>query len=329
MKRREFITLLGGAVATPSLLWPRAACAQQPGRLFRIGFLGGADPIGYAAQLEALRLGLQAHGYVIGRNVEIEYRWAQGRYERLPALAAELVALKVDLIITQGTPAAIVAKQTTSTVPIVMAIVGNPIESGIVTSLARPGGNITGASFFHPELNGKRLELLKTLKPDLARAAALVHPDNAAMVAVLRAVEETARALDISLQRLEVRTLDEVEAALSLAKTQVQGVVVVDEGLFIANAGRIAQLAIKNGLSSIGFRQYCEAGGLAASGVDFLHIWRRSMALVDKILKGAKPADLPIEQATRFELLINLQTARALGLEVPPTLLARADEVIE
>jgi putative tryptophan/tyrosine transport system substrate-binding protein len=276
-----------------------------------------------------LRLGLQDHGYVIGRHVEIEYRWAQGRYERLPALAAELVALKIDLIITQGTPAAVVAKQATSTIPIVMAVVGNPIESGIVTSLARPGGNITGSSFFHPELNGKRLELLKTLKPDLARAAALVHPDNAAMPAVLRAVEETARALDISLQRLEVRTLEEVEAALALAKTQVQGMVVVDEGLFIANAGRVAQVAIKNGLPSIGFRQYCEAGGLAAYGVDFIHIWRRSMALVDKILKGAKPADLPIEQATRFELIVNLQTARTLGLEVPPTLLARADEVIE
>jgi putative tryptophan/tyrosine transport system substrate-binding protein len=329
MRRREFITLLGGAAAAPSLLLSRAACAQQPGRVVRIGFLGGADPIGYAAQLEALRLGLQDHGYVIGRNVEIEYRWADGRYERLPALAAELVALKVDLIITQGTPAAVVAKQATSTIPIVMAVVGNPIETGIVTSLARPGVNITGSSFFHPELNGKRLELLKTLKPDLARAAALVHPDNAAMAAVLRAVEETAIALDITLQRLEVRTLEEVEAALALAKTQVQGVVVVDEGLFIANAGRIAQFAINNGLPTIGFRQYCEVGGLAAYGVDFLHIWRRSMALVDKILKGAKPADLPIEQATRFELLINLKTARALGLEVPPTLLARADEVIE
>jgi putative tryptophan/tyrosine transport system substrate-binding protein len=329
MKRREFITLLGGAVVTPSFLWPRAVCAQQPGRVFRIGFLGGADPVGYAAQLEALRLGLQDHGYVIGRNVEIEYRWAEGRYERLPALAAELVALKVDLIITQGTPAAVVAKQATSTIPIVMAVVGNPIETGIVTSLARPGGNITGSSFFHPELNGKRLELLKTLKPDLARAAALVHPDNAAMAAVLRAVEETAIALDITLQRLEVRTLEEVEVAFALAKTQVQGVVVVDEGLFIANAGRVAQLAIKHGLPTIGFRQYCEAGGLAAYGVDFLHIWRRSMALVDKILKGAKPADLPIEQATRFELLINLQTAKTLRIEVSPILLARADEVME
>src|SRR5262249_34749745 len=320
---------LGVAAAAPSLLWSRAARAQQPGRVVRIGFLGGADPVGYAAQLEALRLGLQDHGYVIGRNVEIEYRWADGRYERLPALAAELVALKVDLIITQGTPAAVVAKQATSTIPIVMAIVGNPIETGIVTSLARPGGNITGSSFFHPELNAKRLELLKTLKPDLARAAALVHPDNAAMVAVVRAMEETAIALDITLQRLEVRTLEEVEAAFAQAKTQVDGVVVVDEGLFIANPGRIAQFAINNELPTIGFRQYCEAGGLAAYGVDFQYIWRRSMALVDKILKGAKPADLPIEQATRFELLINLKTARALGREVPPTLLVRADEVIE
>jgi putative ABC transport system substrate-binding protein len=325
MERRDFITLLGGAAAA----WPLAAQAQQAGRTYRIGFLGGADPIGYAAQLEALRLGLQDHGYVIGRNVEIEYRWAEGSYERLPALASELVALNVDLIITQGTPAAVAAKQATTTIPIVMAVVGNPIETGIVTGLARPGGNITGSSFFHPELNGKRLELMKTLSPGLARAGALVHPDNTAMAAVLRAMEEMARALNITLQRVEVRALEELDGAFALAKTQVEALIVVDEGLFIANAGRIAQLAIKSGLPSIGFREYCEAGGLAAYGVNFPHIWRRSMALVDKILKGAKPADLPIEQATRFELIINLKTAKALGLEVPPTLLARADEVIE
>jgi ABC-type uncharacterized transport system substrate-binding protein len=325
IRRREFITLLGGAAAA----WPLAAQAQQAGRTYRIGFLGGADPIGYAAQLEALRLGLQDHGYVIGRNVEIEYRWAEGSYERLPALASELVALNVDLIITQGTPAAVAAKQATTTIPIVMAVVGNPIETGIVTGLARPGGNITGSSFFHPELNGKRLELMKTLSPGLARAGALVHPDNTAMAAVLRAMEEMARALNITLQRVEVRALEELDGAFALAKTQVEALIVVDEGLFIANAGRIAQLAIKSGLPSIGFREYCEAGGLAAYGVNFPHIWRRSMALVDKILKGAKPADLPIEQATRFELIINLKTAKALGLEVPPTLLARADEVIE
>jgi putative tryptophan/tyrosine transport system substrate-binding protein len=282
-----------------------------------------------AAQLEALRLGLQDHGYVVGRNVEIEYRWAEGSYERLPALAAELVALRVDLIITQGTPAAVAAKQATTTIPIVMAVVGNPIETGIVTGLARPGGNITGSSFFHPELNGKRLELMKTLSPGLARAGALVHPDNTAMAAVLRTMEEMARALNITLQRVEVRALEELDAAFALAKTQVEALIVVDEGLFIANAGRIAQLAIKNGLPSIGFREYCEVGGLAAYGVNFPHIWRRSMALVDKILKGAKPADLPIEQATRFELIINLKTAKALGLEIPATVVARADEVIE
>jgi putative tryptophan/tyrosine transport system substrate-binding protein len=323
--RREFITLVGGA----AIAWPLVARAQQAGMTHRIGFLGGADPIGYAAQLEALRLGLQDHGYVVGRNVEIEYRWAEGSYERLPALAAELVALRVDLIITQGTPAAVAAKQATTTIPIVMAVVGNPIETGIVTGLARPGGNITGSSFFHPELNGKRLELMKTLSPGLARAGALVHPDNTAMAAVLRTMEEMARALNITLQRVEVRALEELDAAFALAKTQVEALIVVDEGLFIANAGRIAQLAIKNGLPSIGFREYCEVGGLAAYGVNFPHIWRRSMALVDKILKGAKPADLPIEQATRFELIINLKTAKALGLEIPATVVARADEVIE
>jgi putative tryptophan/tyrosine transport system substrate-binding protein len=325
MRRREFIALIGGAAAA----WPITAWAQQARRTYRIGLLGGAGPIGYAAQLEAMRLGLEDHGYVAGRNVEIEYRWAEGRYERLPGLAAELVALKVDLIITQGTPAAIVAKQATSTIPIVMAIVGSPVESGIATALSRPGGNVTGSSFFHPEVNAKRLEILKTLNPDLARVGALVHPENAAMAAVLHSMEETARALNIMLQRVEMGTLDKLDAAFALAKKQVEALIVVDEGVFIVNASRIAQLAVKIGLPSIGFRQYCEAGGLAAYGVDYPHIWRRSMALVDKVLKGTKPADLPIEQATRFELIINLKTAKALSLEIAPILLARADEVIE
>ena len=324
MKRREFITLLGGAATA----WPFGARAQPGARIYRIGFLGGADPVGYAAQIKALHLGLVDHGYVEGRNIEIAYRWAEGRYERLPALAAELVALNVDLIITQGTPAAVVAKEATSTIPIVMAIVGNPVESGIVPSLARPGGNLTGSSFFHPEINGKRLELMKTLLPRLARAGVLVHPNNAAMPAVLHEMEATARGLQVSLKRVEVHDVDALDAAFDLAG-RIDALTVVDEGLFIANRRRIAEFAIKRGLPSIGFREYCEVGGLAAYGVDFPHIWRRSMALVDKILKGAKPADLPIEQATRFELIINLKTAKALGLEVPPTLLARADEVIE
>jgi len=326
VKRRDFITRLGGV----AVAWPLAARAQQAGKVYRVGFLGGADHTGYATQMQALRLGLRDHGYVEGKNTTIEYRWAEGKYERLPALATELVRdLKVDVIITQGTPAALVAKQATTTIPIVMAIVGNPVETGIVVSLARPGGNITGSSFFYPEINAKRLELIKGLIPGLARAGVLMNPDNPAMVSVLHVMQETARAINVDLRPMNVRLLDELDAAFELAKTQIEALTVIDEGLFIANARRIAELAIRSRLPSIGFREHCEAGGLAAYGVNFPHIWRQSMVLVDKVLKGTKPADLPIQQATRFEFVINLKTAKALGLEIPPMLLARADEVIE
>jgi len=324
MKRRQFITLLGGAAAA----WPLAARAQQAAMRV-IGFLGGADLMSYAALMEAFRLGLRDHGYIEGQNVRIEYRWAEGNYERLPGLAADLVSRKVDIIITQGTPAAFAAKQATTTIPIVMAIVGDPVDSGIVASYSRPGGNITGSSFFFPEINAKRLELMKSLMPGLNRAGILMHPDNLAMTSVLRAVNEVAKAMDVKLQQMEVRRLDELDSAFAQAKSQIQAHTVIDEGLFIANAKRIAELAIRNQLPGIGFREYCEAGGLAAYGVNFPHIWRRAAAFVDKIFKGAKPADLPIEQATRFEFIINLRAARSFGLEVPPTLLARADEVIE
>jgi putative tryptophan/tyrosine transport system substrate-binding protein len=324
MRRRDFITLLGVTAA----MWPLAARAQQPAMPV-IGFLGGADSVGYRAQIQALRLGLEDHGYVEGRNIAIEYRWAEGNYDRLPALAAELVRLKVAVIITQGTPAALVAKQATTSIPIVMAIVGNPVETGIVASLARPGSNITGSSFFYPEINAKRLELIKEFIPGLTRVGVLMNPDNPAMMAVLHAMEQTAQALHVKLQPVNVRLLDELDTALEIAKGQIEALTVIDEGLFIADSKRVVNLAIGGRLPSIGFREYCEAGGLAAYGVNFPHIWRESMTLVDKILKGAKPADLPIQQATRFEFVINLKTAKALGLEVPPTLLARADEVIE
>jgi len=323
MKRREFITLLGGAAA-----WPMTARAQQPAMPV-IGFLGGADPIGFAVLIEAFRSGLRDHGYIEGKNVLIEYRWAEGNYERLPGLAAELVHRKVDIIITQGTPAAFAAKQATTTIPIVMAIVGDPVDSGIVASYSRPGGNITGSSFFFPEINAKRLELMKSLMPGLKRAGVLMNPDNLAMTPVLRAMDEVAKAMDVRLQQVEVRRLDELDSAFAQAKSQIQAHTVIDEGLFIANAKRIAELAIRNQLPGVGFREYCEAGGLAAYGVNFPHIWRRGAAFVDKILKGTKPADLPIEQATRFEFIVNLRTARSFGVDIPPTLLARADEVIE
>ena len=324
MKRREFITFLGGAAAALPLA---AVRAQQAMRV--VGVLGGAAPAGYAVLIEAFRSGLRDHGYIEGQNIRIEYRWAQTQYENLPALAADLVQRKVDVIVTQGTPAALAAKQATTKIPIVMAIVGDPVDSGIVASYSRPGGNITGSSFFFPEINAKRLELMKSLMPGLNRAGILMHPDNLAMTSVLRAVNEVAKAMDVKLQQMEVRRLDELDSAFAQAKSQIQAHTVIDEGLFIANAKRIAELAIRNQLPGIGFREYCEAGGLAAYGVNFPHIWRRAATFVDKIFKGAKPADLPIEQATRFEFIINLRAARSFGLEVPPTLLARADEVIE
>jgi putative tryptophan/tyrosine transport system substrate-binding protein len=324
MRRREFITLLGGTAAA----WPLAARAEQPATPV-IGFLGGADPVGYAPQIEALRLGLRDYGYIDGLNIAVEYRWAEGKYDRLPVLAADLVRRKVAVIITQGTPAAFAAKQATTTIPIVMAIVGNPVETGIVTSLARPGGNITGSSFFYAELSAKRLEIMKELMPPLTRAGVLLNPDNPAMPSIVRAMMRTAKMIDVTLQSIEVRDLDQLEPALERARAQLDALAIVEDGLFVANRARIAELAIKNRFPSVGFREYCEAGGLAAYGVDFPYIWRGAGAMVDKILKGRKPAELPIEQATRFELILNLKTAKALDLIVAPAMSARADQIIE
>ena len=302
--------------------------AQPAGRKVRIGFLGGASASGYAPLVASFVAGLRDQGYVAGTNLAIEYRWADGQYDRLPDLASDLVRLKVDVIVTQGTPAAFAAKRATSTVPIVMAIIGSPVESGVVASYARPGGNITGSSFFFDDLHAKRLEFLKALNPGLTRAGVLINPDNPAMRSVLRSMEERALALKVSLQPLKVRHLEELDDGLQAARKQIEALAVVDEGLFIVNAARIAQLATRSRLASIGFREYCEAGGLLAYGVDFPHIWRQAAVLVDKIFKGAKPADLPIQQATRFELLINLKAARALGVTIPPDVRARADQVI-
>jgi len=323
--RRGFIGTLTGALLTT----PRSAAAQGPGRGYRLGFLGGASAPGYASLLEAMRAGLADHGYVEGQSIAIEYRWADGKYDRLPALAGELVRLKVELIITQGTPAALAAKKATTSIPIVMAIVGNPVETGIVASLAHPGGNITGSSFFWGDLNAKRLEVMKTLNPRLTRAGVLMNGDNPAMVPVLQAMEERAQALHVKLRAMYVRRLSEFEAALAAARPQVEALIIVDDGLFVGNARRLASLAIQNRLPSVGFREYCEAGGLIAYGVDFPYIWRRSMVFVDKVLKGARAGDLPMEQADKFELIINNTTAKALGTAVPQSLLLRANQVIE
>jgi len=324
MERRAFLRAVGLAV----LAAPRVSGAQATGKARVIGFLGGATASGYASLVESFRLGLKDHGYVEGTNLKIEYRWADGDYDRLPILADELVRLKVDVIVTQGTPAAVAAKGATKSIPIVMAVVGNPVESGVVASYAKPGGNVTGSSFFWGDLNAKRLEFLKTLNPRLTRTAILINPDNLAMAELLRAVEERARALKVSMQPLSVRRVDEFTATFQVARKQAEAVIVPEDGLFQANPSQLADLANRHRLPSIGFRAYCEAGGLLAYAVDFPHIWRQAAALVDKILKGAKPADLPIQQATRFELVINLKTVRALGITIPTELRARADQLI-
>jgi putative ABC transport system substrate-binding protein len=323
-RRRFLLASLATAIGAPL-----AAGAQPAGKIYTIGFLGGGTAIGYAKHVEGLRLGLRDHGYVEGKNIVMDFRWADGKYEQLPALVGELVRRNVDVIVTQGTPAAFAAKAATTTIPVVMTIVGNPDDTGLVASLSHPGANVTGSSFFMAELNAKRLEILKTALPRLTRVAVLTNPGNPAMRSVLRAMEETATALKIKLSPLELRGVDDFDSALATAKTQVGAVSVIEDGLFVANAPRLAELSLKHQLAGIGFTEYAENGGLLAYGVDFPHVWRQSMALVDRIFKGAKPGDLPVMQATRFEVIVNLKAARTLGLTIPAALLTRADRAIE
>jgi putative ABC transport system substrate-binding protein len=299
-------------------------------KVYRVGFLGGASPTPYAHLTGALRQGLNDLGYVEGKNLSIEYRWAEGQYERLPALAAELVRLKLDVIVTQGTPAARAAKEATRTIPIVMAISGDAVATGLVTSIARPEGNLTGSTFFLPELNAKRLELLNEVLPRAKRVASLANRSNPAMRPVLEATEQRAKSLRLEHQRVEIQGADELpEAFAAMVKSKIDGVVVIDDGMLIANARQVADLATKHRLPTIGFREYVDAGGLFGYAVSFPAIWRRGAHFVDKILKGAKPSDLPIEQAASFEFVVNLKTAKNIGLTIPQTLLLRADQVIE
>jgi putative tryptophan/tyrosine transport system substrate-binding protein len=304
--------------------------AQPKDKMHRLGFLGGSSPGAYAPLVGAFRQGLRDLGYEDGKNLSFEYRWAEGKYERLPALAAELVGLKPDVIVTQGSPAAKAAKEATRTIPIVMAISGDALATGLVSSIARPGGNITGSTFFLPELVAKRIELLKEALPRATRMASLANRDNHAMRPVLDATEQRAKSLKVEYQRVEIQGADELPGVFSaMVKSRIDGLVVIDDGVLIANARQIADLAAKHRLPTIGFREYVDAGGLLAYAVDFPAIWRRGADFVDKILKGAKPGELPIEQATKFELVVNLKTAKAIGLAIPPTLLLRANHVFE
>jgi putative ABC transport system substrate-binding protein len=309
------------------------AAAQPAGKVPRVGYLSAFSHSDQASQrgLEAFRQGLRELGYVEGQNIAIESRWAEAKDERLPALAAELVRSKVDVIVATGGAATQAVQQTTRTIPIIMSLVNDPVGSGLVANLARPGGNVTGLTIMSPDLVSKRLGLLKEVIPKVSRVAVLRNPDNPADKAMLREVEAAARALGVRLQPLEARNQQEIEGAFAaMIRERTDALLFFPDALFFTQRRQIAELAAKGRLPSIsGGSDYPNAGGLMGYGPNFLDLERRAATFVDRILKGAKPGDLPVEQPTTFELVINMKTAKALRLTIPPAILARTDHVIE
>jgi len=325
MRRREFITLAGGALAA----WPLVVHAQQA-KVARAGFLGLVSASGHAARSAAFRRGLRELGWIEGKNIVIESRWAEGNYDRLPELADELVRLKVDVLVTHGAAGSLAAKRATSTIPIVVTAAGDFVALGLAESLSRPGGNITGLSLFVAELMAKRLELIKEAVPNLVKAAVLLNPDNASTPKILQEIEATARSLNVGVEPLEVRRSSDIERAFAQMPDQRVGAVVVHEDTVLnSNVSAIAVYAAVKRLPSSGFPELVRAGGLISYGINFPDTDYRAAAFVDKVLKGAPPGSLPIERSTKFNIIINLQTAKALGLALPSSLLVRADEVIE
>jgi putative ABC transport system substrate-binding protein len=328
MNRRELITLLGGAAVAR----PLAARAQQIGKIRRIGYLGSSSLSLERHLVDAFRQKLRELGHLEGENIAIEYRWAEGRDDQLPGLAAELARLQPDVIVTTGTPGTLAAKTATSTIPIVFASSGNPVSGGLVAGYARPGGNVTGFTVLGPELEGKRLQILREVVPGLSRIAVLWNPANPAVIDFYQQTQAAAAALGLVLQPVvEVRRVDDLKSALStIADAQAHAMIVLADRLLLAARIPIVNFAATSRLPAIyPYRGYVDAGGLmsyAASDIDQFH---RTAVYVDRILKGEKPADLPVQEPVRFELVINLKTAKPLGLDVPPTLLALADEVIE
>jgi putative tryptophan/tyrosine transport system substrate-binding protein len=321
-----FITLALGL-----LVAPLASDAQPPGQIRRVGLLTAVTAPTIEPLQELLRQGLRERGYVEGQHIVLESRSAEGHYERLPALAAEMVARPVDVLVTWGTPATVAAKQATSTVPIIFFAVGDPVGSGIVASLARPGGNVTGVTNLTAELSAKQLELLKEVVPGLTQIAVLQNPRNPVSALNLRWTELAAQALGVQLHVVDVHDPSEFEAAfVSMTRERAGALIVLADTMFLSQRRQIADLAIKHRLPVMfNLREYAEAGGLIAYGPRLADLWQRVAELVDKILKGVRPAELPVEQPMRFELVLNLKTARALGITIPPIVLFRADEVLE
>jgi len=323
IKRRAFISLLGGAAVT----WPRAARAQQSKKIPRIGVLWPNPP----ATFEAMRQGLKDFGYVEGQNVAFEFRWAEGKLDQLPELAADLVRLQVDVIVTLAPQATLAAKHATQTIPIVFVAMGDPLASGVVASLARPGANLTGTTRMISEMSAKHVELIKEAVPSLAKLAVLWNPTNSSHAPALQAVHAAGRALSLQMQPLEVRTAAELDGTFDvIVRERADGVLFVADPVFFIALKRMADFVTSSRLPAIAnFTEFPKLGGLIGYAPSIPDEFRHAASHIDKILKGARPADLPVEQPTRFQLVINLKAAKALGLELPPMLLARADEVIE
>jgi ABC-type uncharacterized transport system substrate-binding protein len=325
VKRRAFITLLGSAAA-----WPLAARAQQPAKLPTIGFLGGSTRSAYSYWVPAFVQRLQELGWIEGRTIAIEYRWAEGRDERAAEIAAEFVRLKVDVIVAGGTAPALAAKQATSVIPIVFPFAPDPLGSGLVASLSRPGGNVTGLSYQQTDTVGKRLELLRELVPGLGRLAILANVNAPAAVLEMGEVQATARTLGFSVTTLEIRGAEDIGPAFEALKGRAEALYICVDALVNTNRIRINTLALGARLpTSYNIRDFVEAGGLMSYGPNVLDLFRRAGEFVDKILRGAKPSEIPVEQPTKFDLVVNLTTAKALGLKIPESFLLRADEVIE
>jgi putative ABC transport system substrate-binding protein len=326
MRRREFITLLGGAGAT----WPLATRAQQPAKLPTVGYMGSGTPATQGQWAAAFAQRLRELGWIEGRTVEVEHRWAQGRTERAAEIATEFARRNVNVIVTSGTALIVAAKQATSVIPIVFAAAGDPVGTGLVASLARPGGNITGLSLQQTETTGKRLELLREVAPSLRRLAILANVDSAAAVLDMREVQATTNTLGLEVITLEIRRGEDIAAAFEAINGRADALYVVIDPLVGLHRIRINTLALAARLPTMHtFREGVEAGGPMSYGPNFLDLFRRAADYTDKILRGAKPADIPVEQPTKFDLVINLTTAKALGLKIPEAFLLRADELIE
>lgn len=326
MKRRNFITLIGAVAAT----WPLAGRVRSTERIPTIGFLGAATAAAWQAWTAAFVERLHELGWAEGRRVAIEYRWAEGQIERQAEIATEFARLKVDVIVTAGTPAILAAKRATSTIPIVFVLATAPVESGLVASLARPGGNVTGLSLESADVASKRLELLREALPGLRRLAIMANAKNVAASIEMRDAEAAARTFGYEVTMLDVGREEDIPRAFETLKGRVDAIYVVIDAFINTNRNRINALALSARLPTVhGSREAVQAGGLMSYGANFVELYQRAAGYVDRILRGAKPGDLPVEQPTKFDLVVNLKSAKALDLEIPPTLLARADEVIE